>query len=471
MDGICKTLHINNIENINSKDIGNIISSEYKMYGKMKALGCLVQELIVRNKFPLSAINFLGEGSTGLANLVEGFAGSAKLVAKQNDEQRVTDSEYLVGKQLNVLRQYTPCFSYVFGKTENKVIYEYGGSTSLHMWKYQNPDNIADLLTILIQVLLSLYIAQSKYNFIHNDLHGSNIIIRDKRDSYTLIVGDTEYYFNNVLVPCIIDYGFSYIEIGDEYVPGYNGKRRQLFVQGFDPCFMLYDCALGNSGIIKDTTLRLFKTFYKTQLLHNFVPENLYKSIDATTTPLDLAIFILKTGRFSQITMNRRSVYVQQKPDNMVNTYTKLLGVNSYTQDTINCGGFKSFIISKYFKFSDNTKYEGLENDRRALTETLELFKNTDPNDFLAICKIVLDTKIADAPKLTKEQTDLIYNLASSVNMFGVLYYMAYEIRDVMVLPLLPMLDAGKVTIHFANGEYYNRVVGWLTTLGINFHK
>jgi len=449
MDSSCKTT---NIENINSKDIGNIISTEYKTYAKMKALECLVNDLISKNRFPLSNPKFLGEGSAGLANLVDGFNGSAKLVAKKNDKQNITDSEYLVGKHLNVLRQYTPCFSYVFGKTEKKIIYEYGGSTSLHMWKYQNPDSVGDLLTILIQVLLSLYIAQRKYNFIHNDLHASNIIIRDKRDSYTLIVGDTEYRFNNVLVPCIIDYGFSYIEIGDEYVPEYNGKLPQLFVQGFDPCFMLSDCALGNAGIIKDTTLRLFKTFYKTQLVHNFVPENLYRSIDATTTPLDLAIFILKSGRLSQITMNRRSVYVEQKP----------------LHGAVDCGGFKSFIISKYFKFSDNTKYEGLENDRRALTEMLELFKTTDSNHFLAICKIVLDTKIAHAPKLTVAQTDLIYNLTYSVNMFGILYYMAYEMRDVMVLPLLPILDAGKANIHFVNGDYYNKVVGWMATLGIN---
>ena len=104
MDDICKTLHIEN------KDIASIVSSEYKTYDKMKALECLVEELIVQNKFPLSTIKFLGEGSTGLAHLVGGFAGSVKLVAKQNDEQRVTDAEYLVGKQLNVLRQYTPCF-------------------------------------------------------------------------------------------------------------------------------------------------------------------------------------------------------------------------------------------------------------------------------------------------------------------------------------------------------------------------
>ena len=468
MDGVCKLLHINNIENINSKDIGSIISSEYKNYSKMKALGCLINYLISINKFPVSKIGFIGEGSAGLANLVDGFGGSAKLVDKKNDKQKDTDNEYLVGTQLNVLRQYTPCFSYVFGKSENSVIYEYGGHMSLHMWRSENPNNIGDLLTILLQVLLSLYISQRKYNFMHNDLHGSNIIIRDKRDSYTLIVGDTEYRFNNVLVPCIIDYGLSYIEIGDEYVPEYNGKRRQLFVQGFDPCFMLSDCAHSNYGIIKDTTRRLFKEFYKTPLADNFVFENLYRSIDATTTPLDLAIFILKSGRLSQITMSKRNVYIEQKPENMGHIYTKLLGVNSYTLDSVDCGGFKSFIISKYFKFSDNAKYEGLENDRRALTETLELFKNTDPNSFLAICKIVLDTKMAHAPALTDAQIDLIYNLAYSVNMFGVMYYMSYEMRDVMILPLLPILDTGKATVHFANGDYYNRVVGWLTTLGIN---
>jgi len=468
MDGICKTLHISNIENINSKDIGSIISSEYKTYDKMKALGCLVRDLISKNKFPHSKIKFIGEGSAGFANLVDSFDGSAKLVSKKNDTQKDTDNEYLVGTQLNVLRQYTPCFSYVFGKIDKSIIYEYGGGVSLHTWRDQNPNNVGDLLTILIQLLLSLYIAQRKYNFIHNDLHGSNIIIRDKRDSYSLIVGDTEYRFNNVLVPCIIDYGLSYIEIGDEYVPEYNGKRRKLFIQGFDPCFMLFDCAHSNAGTIKDTTLRLFKTFYKSPLSNNFIPENLYRSIDATTTPLDLATFIFKSGRLSNIAMNRRNVYIEQKPENMETIYTKMLGVNNYTLDSVNCGGFKSLIISKYFKFSDNVKYEGLENDRRVLTEVLEMMKTLDTDKFLAMCTTILNTKISQRPNLSETQLELIYNVTFSVNMFLVLYYMVYEMRDVIILPLLPLLDAGKATVHSANLEYYNRVIGWLDTVGID---
>ena len=478
MDGICKTLNISNIDDINTSFIANIISQDYKTYDKMKALGCLTHHLINKNKFPSPMSDkVLGEGSAGLAKLVNIFEGS-NMVLKVNDKKIDSDNEYLVGAQLNVLRQYTPCFSYVFGQIDKKVIYEYGGEMSLHVWKHTYKDNVVDLLLIIIQVLVSIEIAQRKYRFIHNDLHGANIMLRNKRDSYTMILGDIEYKFNNVIVPCIIDYGMSYIEIGDIYRPEYNGIRRHLFVQGFDPYFLLADCAVNTIvGNIKATSLQLLNNFYKSTNPYNFsVTKNMddncskiYDSMAATNTPFELVSFILHIGNISQITLNARNVYIEQKPsEKLINIYTNLLGINNYTLNPTNCnGGFKSLVISKYFKFEDEAIYEGLENDRHALSQALEYFNKEDPNELVSVCNTILYTRIPNHPKISPQHVDRLFEMVSYINMFNMLYYMCYELRNVLLLPLLPLLnrDNGKIKTHLGNSIIYNKATSWYMTL------
>lgn len=470
-DDICKALSISNFDNINSAFINNIISQEYKQYDKMKALECLIGKLITKNRFPIDKETVIGKGAYGVASLITAFNGS-KLVVKENTLQKTSDKEYLVGRHLNVLRQYTPCFSYVFGQTtDKKVIYEYAGSTSLDEWKNANINNTNDFLMILVQILLSVEIAQRKYRYIHNDLHGSNIMLRDIRATYTLIVGDIEYEFNNVLVPCIIDYGLSYIKVDDKYIPEANYVRPRFCIQGFDPYFLLArsvrDTPLGH---IKTTAVNILNSFYKgvnpytlTMLDNQF--SKVYESACATRTSLDLAMFIIQPLNSPNLLIKPRSVYIQQTPwKQFPDDYTQLLGGEAnYSLEIQKCSeSCNSFIVSKYFNFKNERKYETLENDRRVISELLEYLASLSADELIGICNVILSTPIQQLPKTGKGGIDKLFKALTFIDLFNTLYYMG---NDQELKRLLKMKHSDLVSKHFLNANYYYKSTSWYTTL------
>ena len=435
-----------------------IISEDYKIYSKMEALEYLIHGLIDKNALPISTPKALGEGSSAFTQLVKIF-GNSNLVIKTNDEKNPNinaSNEYLVGSKLNVLRQYTPCFAYMFGKMGKSVIYEYGGEQSLHNWKKDNPNNVNDFLLIIIQVLLSIEVAQERYRFIHNDLHGSNIMLRDKRDSYTLLVGNTEYKFNNVIVPCIIDYGLSYIQVGEEYLPHYNGVRKHLFVQGFDQYFLLADCVseTGN-GNIKSASVHIVTQFYKAtnpySNLMNIYDKcaKVYTSMSATNTPIEIVQFILQTFNNPMLAMRHRTMYILQKPSNCKD-------------------GCKSLIVSKYFNLKDTAKYELEENDRCVISEMLAYLNTVDAGKLIGICNTILGTRISTHTNVTEEQIDTLIDTLAFVTTLNMLYYMCLEMKDDVLLPLFLLLsrkNTETIKNHTLNINYYDRAVNWYMTV------
>jgi hypothetical protein len=73
----------------------------------------------------------------------------------------------------------------------------------------------ADVLRILTHILFSLRIAQNKFNFSHNDLHGNNIIIEDYNDvpiPWTYTLDNTGITVASTFYPKIIDYGLSRVD-------------------------------------------------------------------------------------------------------------------------------------------------------------------------------------------------------------------------------------------------------------------
>ena len=470
-------LNISTLDNVNSSLINKIISEDYKTYSKMEALEYLIHGLMDKNALPISTPKVLGEGSSGFAQLVKIF-GNSNLVIKTNDEKTNPNinasNEYLVGSRLNVLRQYTPCFAYMFGKMGKSVIYEYGGEQSLHNWKKNNPNNVDDFLLIIIQVLLSIEVAQERYRFIHNDLHGSNIMLRDKRDSYTLLVGNTEYKFNNVIVPCIIDYGLSYIQVGEEYLPHYNGVRKHLFVQGFDQYFLLADCVSETGkGNIQSASGHILTQFYKaTNPYSNMMNiydkcAKVYTSMSATNTPIEIVQFILQSFNNPMLAMRHRTVYIIQKPS--IDIYEQLLGPNSYTLEVPNCkDGCKSLIVSKYFNLKDTDKYELEENDRCVISEMLAYLNTVDVGKLIGTCNIILGTRISTNTNVTEAEIDTLIDTLAFVTTLNMLYYMCLEMKDDVLLPLFLILsrqNTENIKNHILNINYYDRAVNWYMTV------
>ena len=119
---------------------------------------------------------------------------------------------------INKLSKYSPNFSYTFGyyQYNNKYykVSEYIKGQTLK--EYINSDNFKfnEYISILLQIALSLHIAQKKYCFVHYDLTPWNIILKvlDKPvDLYYNINPYKVYKIKTNIIPVIIDYGKSHV--------------------------------------------------------------------------------------------------------------------------------------------------------------------------------------------------------------------------------------------------------------------
>jgi hypothetical protein len=173
-------------------------------------------------------------------------------VVKKRQNVGILLHEVTIGNILNRLRRQTPSFMYSFGgmycpikfgmtdnrelcnsdlfKTKNLDKYikdseaigifeAINSSKSLDTLNYLRKCSFADFVSILLHVASSLNLAQKRFNFMHNDLHLGNVMLRlaPKSDNMTtkivymnkdksIVALDNKY---NSVYPVIIDYGLS----------------------------------------------------------------------------------------------------------------------------------------------------------------------------------------------------------------------------------------------------------------------
>ena len=186
------------------------------------------------------------------------FGITFKLSFKINDNLRIPDAfvikcpsydtielqetlhETLIANYLNELRVKTRGFMYGFGGfycgisneqkdtvvcksiLQNTVsfisMYEYiNGNTMSKMYEYINED---DKIKILLQVALNLIIAQTKFEFMHNDLHGENILII--KHDVPIKVEINNVSITTLYEPVIIDFGLSRIKVENKVIDFHN---------------------------------------------------------------------------------------------------------------------------------------------------------------------------------------------------------------------------------------------------------
>jgi hypothetical protein len=119
----------------------------------------------------------------------------------------------------NIIDFLSPNFSRVYGYTDkNHVIMEYIDGIKLY-------DFIADktlfdfqvYLDVLLQISLSLHVAQKEVLFVHNDLTPWNIILKRSEKPVHLTYDEGTYHISTRVVPMIIDYDKSHV-IDTEYI-------------------------------------------------------------------------------------------------------------------------------------------------------------------------------------------------------------------------------------------------------------
>lgn len=111
----------------------------------------------------------------------------------------------------------------------------------------QIPIDPHDLLSILAQIACALAVAWDKYRFTHYDLHPGNVIISNNRHfpkngeetvlipyDLTKEIGDV-VFVRSTYMATIIDYGYSYVEIGDRKIGLSNMPHYAMFADRPNP--------------------------------------------------------------------------------------------------------------------------------------------------------------------------------------------------------------------------------------------
>lgn len=164
---------------------------------------------------------------------------------KTNEEIRNMLFEYYIGSRfINKLRNKTPNFMYTYGifmcnplintnKTvgddkvsmssvnfcndDNKnniyLLFEKIDGSNLHEYimEIKTEQDLDNLINSIIQIIISLDIAQKEGQYVHNDLHSENVMLRKIKTpiEYNYIVGKSKYKMKLNYIATIIDYGMN----------------------------------------------------------------------------------------------------------------------------------------------------------------------------------------------------------------------------------------------------------------------
>ena len=163
--------------------------------------------------------------------------------------------EYMIGLELNKLRQDVPNFMYMFGLYECNVIHKNENPTStmctrdsskvpFTMMQFikgepfksfleKNALSFEDIVIIMLQVCLALTFAKLMFNFQHNDMHVGNIMIvhefPPKTITYPLAYrGNKNISITTSWIPILIDFGMSSMfvtESNEQFDPPKNSRN------------------------------------------------------------------------------------------------------------------------------------------------------------------------------------------------------------------------------------------------------
>ena len=215
----------------------------------------------------------LSSGQNGVA-LVTNFDNSQTSFVikamKRFDDKSMTDqmNEYNIGTYaINKLRSEIPNFAFMFGAfscsgprysdskgtlkvltmcvdTDDPVLYtiQERVTNSVQLSTFLQGCDRVDALNVLIQVFAAMYMAETRYSFTHNDLHGGNVLVCRRPEPIVIKydLGDDEpLIIKTQYVAVIIDLGMSYaeVEIDGESVVFSPRNRESGFVVSDRPKF------------------------------------------------------------------------------------------------------------------------------------------------------------------------------------------------------------------------------------------
>lgn len=122
--------------------------------------------------------------------------------------------ETFVGRMcMNTLMEILPNVMYTYPLSENGAYRgEYISSLSFSDFLVGEDFCMSDYLSILVQLLLTLHIAQERFQFVHYDMYPWNImLIKTEETHISYIIKDTLIHVKARYIPVLVDYGQSHV--------------------------------------------------------------------------------------------------------------------------------------------------------------------------------------------------------------------------------------------------------------------
>lgn len=203
--------------------------SYYRSFGLLKGV-----EWALRNVPQIVPRKTIAQTRSTKVDLFQ-FAGRDILAVKHTAKQTecLTHEEFVGLSSINGLLQFVPNFTYIFGcfdfDGKSRLISEYIPGETLESFLQGNAFTLSDYLWILIQICLTLQVAQNLVGFVHYDTYPWNVIIQKLDQAVTIdYVLDTDIVqIKTSVIPILIDYGKSHVIYQNKYYGVYRTNTIQ----------------------------------------------------------------------------------------------------------------------------------------------------------------------------------------------------------------------------------------------------
>lgn len=240
---------------------------------------------------------------------------SYRVIRKRNYTESEAILEYQIGRLLNDIKGEIDNFCYTFytDHPEREFYIEYMEGLTLKDFLIEYKDKLTeyDILLIYFQIYLALFIAFTRFGFVHNDLHHLNIIIRDlgseQTITYPVRIWNQTYRVRTRYFPTIIDYGLSQVyDFNKDNIKITTGYERYGLSKKYCiPVRDIYKSAFSSSSVIYDF-------FYKNHRLFSDIMD-LASQFDYCIIPS------IKSPSWGKSKVNKKSFYYL--------TYTELINL------------------------------------------------------------------------------------------------------------------------------------------------
>jgi serine/threonine protein kinase len=472
-------------------DIKNVLSHGYNNGSDMEEVAkSLMLKILTTKKIKTYGLYKLKEKVANFCKIGnksrESFAYTLNVIDKHTNVVVKTSQkpnrykdilrEYIIGiESLNHIRNIIPTIVYTLGAFVHDkkvyVVYEYIKGASVRELLSQERINYNGWLTIFVQILMTLEIAQRKSLFTHFDMHSDNVIVRDVPDvrsncsGYDVMLDNHMYTVEeDAMIPVIIDFGHSCALlrststenrrcIGSYEHP--NHGMVNFIVPGNDMYKFLVSSLHSAKGGTQRRILKLFKFYggndpYKinTDISHmtnatsQYCREATYSSI-ASTTPHEFLNWIFNNQeKVHKVTRTVRKLYVPIHIPTIATSSSKIWKALAIAQQCIKGG----CIIPSYY-ISVLKKY-GLHHDISNIQSAIEILENTELDstlDLKTLVKVfdlkvpynipvdILDISLKLQEKngignVMKESIESLENYITSLTLYLQMYYIILEL-------------------------------------------